>query len=81
MGRRPNGPGEDMAEVWRLPGVRPSQLECNIAVIDEAFAGELTDTFERDLEDAERVELNAWRARPLAWRILGWIGARIRMFL
>ena len=56
-------------------------LECNIAIVDAAFAHGLTETFERDLDDAERVDLSVWRARPVARRILGWCAARIRMFL
>jgi hypothetical protein len=32
-------------------------------VVSEAFAGELTDQFERDLSRSERIEPGRWRSR------------------
>ena len=39
--------------------------ENNVCLCDEAFARELTDTFERDLAVCERITLDRWRRRPL----------------
>ena len=56
-------------------------LECNVAVEDPAFAGGAVETFERDLESAERLDLQTWRARPRAKKLLAWTVARFRMLL
>lgn len=56
-------------------------LECNVAVDDEAFAENVVQTFGRDIEDAERLDLGAWRRRPLRLRLLAWAVARFRMLL
>jgi cardiolipin synthase len=37
--------------------------EATLCVLSEAFAGELTDQFERDLERSERIEPDRWKGR------------------
>lgn len=39
--------------------------ELNIAVMDRDLARRLTDSFERDLQRSRRIELDAWRRRPV----------------
>jgi cardiolipin synthase len=56
-------------------------LECNVAVDDEAFAENVAQTFGRDIEEAERLDLGAWRRRPLRLRLLASAVARFRMLL
>ncbi|HEX5057423.1 MAG TPA: cardiolipin synthase [Gammaproteobacteria bacterium] len=43
--------------------------EANLNVYDEAFALEMTEVFERDLKQSERVTLKKWRARSLVEKI------------
>lgn len=38
--------------------------EANLNVYDEAFARQLTEVFEQDLQRCRRVDLEAWRSRP-----------------
>jgi cardiolipin synthase len=52
--------------------------ELNIAVFDRALAARLSADFERDLTESTKLELEAWRARPLhirgreqAWSFFG----------
>jgi cardiolipin synthase len=37
--------------------------EATLCVVSEAFAGELTNQFERDLERSDRIEPGRWRGR------------------
>jgi cardiolipin synthase len=41
--------------------------ELNLLVMDDATGQGMRAMFERDLENASRIELDAWRRRP-AWR-------------
>jgi cardiolipin synthase len=50
-------------------------LECNVVVDSEAFAGRVRDSFERDLADAKKMDLEAWRRRPRWLRLVGWVAA------
>jgi hypothetical protein len=52
-----------------------------VAVDDVAFASIVTASFERDLASAARIDLAAWRMRPITTRVAAWIAARFRMFL
>ena len=52
--------------------------ELNVVVFDRALAGRLRKDFERDLLNSKRLELDAWRSRPLhvrarekAWSLFG----------
>jgi cardiolipin synthase len=47
---------------------RRKNLEVNVVVQDRAFAEHVRMWFERDLANAERVDLYEWRARPLLRR-------------
>jgi cardiolipin synthase len=42
--------------------------EVSLCVQSERFANELHNVFEKDLESSERIELGAWRDRPIAQR-------------
>jgi cardiolipin synthase A/B len=62
-------------EIWSSVGSvnfdnRSFQLhdEVTLCVQSEAFAGQLHDVFERDLEDSERIEPDEWRGRPVTQR-------------
>jgi cardiolipin synthase len=62
-------------EIWSSVGSvnfdnRSFQLhdEVTLCVQSEAFAGQLHDVFERDLEDSERIEPDEWRERPVTQR-------------
>nr|WP_145546099.1 phospholipase D-like domain-containing protein [Variovorax boronicumulans] len=39
--------------------------EANLNIYDAAFAGELTEQFERDLQQSRRITLQAWQDRPV----------------
>jgi cardiolipin synthase len=43
--------------------------EATLCIQSEAFAGRLTEQFERDLEHSERIEPGRWRERPLSHRL------------
>jgi len=43
--------------------------EISLVVYDEAFAGELERTFERDLEDSRAVDLEQWKHRPFLHKL------------
>ena len=55
-----------------------TNLEVNLAVIDEAFAKHVTESFERDLERAERIDVGAWEKRSLARRGAEWFAMALR---
>ena len=62
-------------ELWSSVGSvnfdnRSFQLhdEVTLCVQSERFAGELTEQFERDLENSERIEPGEWRERPITQR-------------
>lgn len=44
--------------------------EGNVGILDEDFASQLMDLFQRDIETSERVELSAWIKRPLKDKLL-----------
>ena len=39
-------------------------FEVNAVVYDEVLASELADNFQTDLQDSERIEIQAWLNRP-----------------
>ncbi|MBI5200907.1 MAG: cardiolipin synthase ClsB [Elusimicrobia bacterium] len=45
-------------------------LEVNIHALDEKFAREMEDQFERDIAHCQPIELAAWRQRPLQEKLL-----------
>lgn len=47
--------------------------ETNAIVMNHAFAATLVSQFERDLEHAERYDLESWGERPWHRRLLGWL--------
>ena len=53
-------------------------LEANLAVEDEAFASHVRGWFDHDCAEGARVELEAWRARPLRRRVLEWTSFALR---
>ena len=53
-------------------------LEVNLAVEDESVRAPRTRVVRRGLQDARRIELDEWRARPLARRALEWIAYGLR---
>lgn len=56
-------------------------LECNVLVDSTQLARVVGDAFEADLLESHRLDLAAWRARPLALRVLAWFAALFRAFL
>jgi cardiolipin synthase len=56
-------------------------LELNLAVEDAAFARHVREWFEHDLAAAQLVDLEMWRARPLARRPLEWAALAMRSLL
>jgi cardiolipin synthase len=53
-------------------------LELNVAVEDRAFARHVRSWYERDLQNATRIELESWRNRPLTRRGLEWASYAMR---
>jgi len=53
-------------------------LEVNLAVEDAEFARHVRSWFERDLQDATRIELGTWRERSLARRGFEWMAFAMR---
>lgn len=53
-------------------------LECNVAVEDRAFATHVRTWFDRDVEQAEHLDLYEWRARPLVRRGLEYVAYALR---
>jgi cardiolipin synthase len=53
-------------------------IEANVGVEDEAFARHVTESFERDLARSDRVNLDAWRARPTLRRGAEWLAFALR---
>ena len=53
-------------------------LEVNLAVEDAAFAQHVRGWFERDLTQATRVDLDAWRKRSIVRRGLEWAAYGMR---
>ena len=53
-------------------------LEVNLAVEDAAFARHVRSWFERDLENATRVDLASWRDRSLTRRGFEWLAFAMR---
>lgn len=51
--------------------------ETNAIIMDRDLAATLTAQFERDLEQAQRYDLEAWHDRPLARRLVGWLAMSI----
>ena len=47
--------------------------ELNVAVFDRSLATRLLQDFERDLTNSKRLELNAWRSRPITERGRDWL--------
>lgn len=60
---------------WRF------NLECNVMVDSERFATLARESFERDLREAERLDLDTWRRRPGWLRIAGWFAALFERLL
>jgi cardiolipin synthase len=57
---------------------RSKNLEVNIAVEDAAFATHVRTWFERDILNANRIDLYEWRARPLARRGIEYMAYALR---
>jgi cardiolipin synthase len=55
-----------------------TNLEVNLAVVDEPFAKYVTSFFERDLERAERIDATSWETRSLARRGAEWVAMVLR---
>lgn len=53
-------------------------LEANLAIEDVAFARHVRAWFDRDCQAASRVDLTAWRGRPLRKRVLEWSSFALR---
>jgi cardiolipin synthase len=60
---------------WRF------NLECNVMVESAEFTSIMTESFERDLRDAKKLELSAWQSRPAWLRLLGWFAALFQRLL
>lgn len=56
-------------------------LEVNVSVLDERFAGRLEASFLEDFEICREVLLVDFRFRPLGQRLLEWVAYRLRKFL
>jgi cardiolipin synthase len=56
-------------------------LECNVLVDSPEFALLVGESFEQDLDDSTRVDLDAWRRRPAWTRLVGWFAALFERFL
>ena len=63
------------AQSWRF------NLECNVLIDSPEFAETVSEAFERDLAEADLVDLAKWRTRPRIIRFLGWFAALFRTFL
>jgi cardiolipin synthase len=55
-------------------------LEANLAVVDEAFAVYVSESFEHDFARAARVDVDAWEKRSLAQRGAEWLAIAFREF-
>ena len=55
-------------------------LEANLAVVDEAFGKHVSETFERDLAGAHRIDAGAWEERSVARRGVEWLAIAFREF-
>lgn len=51
--------------------------EANVNVFDPEFTRKMNRLFDEDLEDAELVTLESWRARSWRERMIGWLGNAI----
>jgi cardiolipin synthase len=60
---------------WRF------NLECNVMVESAEFTSVVRESFERDLRDANKLDLHAWRSRPAWLRLVGWFAALFQRFL
>jgi cardiolipin synthase len=60
---------------WRF------NLECNLAVLDEVFAGRVRAGFEADLGGSNEVQEATFAGRPLWRRALGWLAYLVRAVL
>lgn len=60
---------------WRF------NLECNVVVDSTEFAGVVRESFERDLRDAKKLDLEVWRRRPRWLRLIAWFAALFRTLL
>jgi cardiolipin synthase len=56
-------------------------LECNVIVDSPQFAGIVRESFEADLNDARKLDLDVWRHRPKRLRLLGWCAALFERLL
>jgi cardiolipin synthase len=56
-------------------------LECNVVVDSPELAAIVRESFERDLTEANRLELSAWRRRPAWLRMVGWVAALFEEYL
>lgn len=57
---------------------RSKNLEVNVAVEDAAFAAHVRGWFDKDVQNARRVDLFEWRARPIARRGLEYVAYAMR---
>lgn len=57
---------------------RSKNLEVNVGVDDEAFATYVRKWFDRDVENATRLDLYEWRARPLVRRGIEYMAYALR---
>ncbi len=56
-------------------------LEANLAVESATLAAEVRSSFEHDIQQSHRVNLNEWRTRPLVRRGVEWACYALRRFL
>ena len=52
--------------------------ELNVSIDDQAIAAQFEAFFERAMADSARVELEAWRQRPLVDKLIGLIGKLVQ---
>lgn len=56
-------------------------LELNAVVLGADFAGQMEQSFERDLAVSDRLTLDAWNQRPLTQRFSEWLGQLFQYWL
>ena len=56
-------------------------LECNVVVDSAEFGAISRASFERDLADSTRLELDTWKRRPVPLRFVAWFAALFRAFM
>lgn len=57
------------------------QEELNCSIADPGIVADLEKHFLTDFDDAEEIDLDQWRARPLTSRAYEWVGETMRQSL